>query len=64
MATKHTLPADTFKVTMYAHCGMSVPIACGLSELDALTRVLRYVDLRIKRGYQSTELAVGKYELT
>lgn len=64
MKTRHTLPADTWQVTMYAHCGMKVPIADGLSELDALERVLRYVDRRVKRGYEATELGPGRFELT
>lgn len=48
---KHTLPAGTFRVVMYAYCGMAIPIADGLDRRSAMVAIGRLAARRIRSGH-------------
>lgn len=55
----------SYKLTMYAHCGMPVPILEGVSLEEAQARAKRYVQKRADDDYEVDELEPGlQWELT
>jgi len=51
---KHTLPAGTFRVVMYAYCGMSYDVDTGLDRDQAIARIVRLAESRRKTGHDVT----------
>ena len=51
---KHTLPAGTFRVVMYAYCGMSYDVATGLDRRSAMVAIGRLAARRIRSGHPTT----------
>jgi hypothetical protein len=60
---KHTLPAGTFKVTMYAYCGMSYEVGTGeYSEAQARDIVKRFAQKRERAGYSIAQLGTPDWQ--
>lgn len=60
MRTRHTLPADTYRVRFSAYCGMGYDIETGLTLADAHRTMARLLRRRRRTGHPVTVLKVGR----
>ena len=54
MRARHTLPAGTFRIVMYAYCGMSYNVDEGLDRRSAIRAIVRLARRRRKTGHEVT----------
>src|SRR5262245_31165002 len=55
MRARHSLPAGTFRVVMYAYCGMSYDVDPGLDRGQAIARIGQLAERRRKTGHDVTQ---------
>lgn len=54
----------TYRIVMYAHCGMTVPLAEGLDREQGKAKILQRVRYKRALGFTVERLGRGRWEFT